>query len=156
MRIIRSPSLLSLWVALGACFHTTIDTGLEPSRRTIHEPWANSWIVGLVPPSTVETAEKCPSGVSKVETQQSFLNGLVGFLTLGIYTPMEIKVTCAAGGGTDLTGPADVSIGEGASLEEVQEAFMRAADQAVEERRPVFVEFTLSNPDGISWEFQLP
>ena len=141
MRIIRSLSLLSLCVALGACFHATIDTGLEPSRRTIHEPWANSWIVGLVPPSTVETAEKCPSGVSKVETQQSFLNGLVGFLTLGIYTPMEVKVTCAASGGDDLPDQTDVSISVGASLAEVQSAFMKAADQAVEARRPVFVQF---------------
>ena len=141
MHIVRPLSLLVLFVAVGACYHATVETGLEPSARTVHEPWANSWIAGLVPPSTVETAEKCPSGVSKVETRQSFLNGLVGVLTLGIYTPMEIKVTCAAGGGTDLTGPADVSIGEDASLQEVQEAFMRAADQAVEERRPVFVEF---------------
>ena len=141
MRIVRSLSLLSLWVALGACYHATVETGLEPSRRTIHEPWANSWIVGLVPPSTVETAEKCPSGVSKVETQQSFLNGLVGILTLGIYTPMEIKVTCAAGSEASLPDQADVSIGEDASLQEVQEAFMRAADRAVDERRPVFVEF---------------
>ncbi len=141
MRIVRPLSLLVLFAAVGACFHTTIDTGLEPSQRTIHEPWANSWIVGLVPPSTIETAEKCPSGVSKVETQQSFLNGLVGILTLGIYTPMEIKVTCAAGGGDDLPDKTDVSIGEGASLAEVQSAFMKAADQTVEERRPVFVQF---------------
>ena len=141
MHIVRSLSLLSLCVALGACHHATIETGLEPSQRTIHEPWANSWIAGLVPPSTVETAEKCPSGVSKVETQRTFLNGLVGVLTLGIYTPMEIKVTCAASGGDDLSGQADVSIGEDASLEEVQQAFMEAADQAVEESRPVFVQF---------------
>jgi hypothetical protein len=30
-----------------------------------------------------------------VETRLSFLNQLVGFLTLGIYTPMDIRVTCA-------------------------------------------------------------
>jgi hypothetical protein len=30
-----------------------------------------------------------------VETQHSFVNQLVGFLTPGIYTPMEIKVTYA-------------------------------------------------------------
>ena len=141
MHIVRPLSLLVLFAAVGACFHATVETGLEPSARTVHEPWANSWIVGLVPPSTIESAEKCPSGVSKVETQQSFLNGLVGILTLGIYTPMEIKVTCAAGSEASLPDQTDVSISEGASLTEVQLAFMRAADQAVEERRPVFVQF---------------
>ncbi len=142
MRTVRSLTLLLLFFfAMGACHHATIETGLEPSLRTIHEPWANSWIAGLVPPNTVETAERCPSGVSKVETQRTFLNGLVGILTLGIYTPMEIKVTCAAASAADMPDQADVSIGEGASLAEVQQAFMDAADRAVEERRPVYVEF---------------
>jgi hypothetical protein len=40
-------------------------------------------------------AERCQNGPAEVETQHSFVNQLVGFLTLGIYTPMEIKVTCA-------------------------------------------------------------
>ncbi len=142
MRTVRSLTLLLLFFfAMGACHHATIETGLEPSLRTIHEPWANSWIAGLVPPNTVETAERCPSCVSKVETQRTFLNGLVGILTLGIYTPMEMKVTCAAASAADMPDQADVSIGEGASLAEVQQAFMDAADRAVEERRPVYVEF---------------
>jgi len=115
--------------------------GVTPSTETIHEPWANSWILGLVPPSTIETAEKCTSGVSKVETQWSFLNGLVAILTLGIYTPMEIKVTCAAASSADSPEQVDLSIDAGASLEEIQAAFMTAADRAVEERRAVFVQF---------------
>jgi hypothetical protein len=36
------------------------------------------------------------NGVAKVETQLSFVNQLVNLLTLGIYTPMEIRVVCAA------------------------------------------------------------
>ena len=141
MRTTRLLSLFTCCLVLGACHHATIETGAAPSLETIHEPWANSWIVGLVPPNTIETAEQCTSGVSKVETQRSFLNGLVGILTIGIYTPLEIKVTCAASGGNDLPEQADVAIEHGASLEEVQLAFMAAADRAVEERRPVFVKF---------------
>jgi hypothetical protein len=33
-----------------------------------------------------------------VETQQSFLNGLVTLLTLGIYSPHEVEVVCATAG----------------------------------------------------------
>jgi hypothetical protein len=40
--------------------------------------------------------------VSKVETQHSFLNALVAFFTLQIYTPMDITVTCAAGGSSSI------------------------------------------------------
>ncbi len=39
--------------------------------------------------------ERCPAGAARVETRLSFTNQLVSFFTLGIYTPMEIVVTCA-------------------------------------------------------------
>ncbi len=141
MRAIRLLTLVSLCTVVGACHHATIDTGLTPSTETIHEPWANSWIAGLVPPSTVETADKCTSGVAKVETQRSFLNSLVAILTIGIYTPMEIKVTCVASGSGDSPEKVDLSIDGDASLQEIQATFMIAADRAVEERRAVFVRF---------------
>lgn len=93
-------SLLCLIAAsvLAGCYHATIETGRTPSPQTLEKKWASSWIYGLVPPSTVATMERCPNGVARVETQLSFLNQLVGLLTWGIYTPMEIVVTCAAGG----------------------------------------------------------
>jgi len=85
-------------VLCAGCYHATVETGAAPSTEVIHQPFASSWIYGLVPPKTVEAESKCPNGVSKVETQHSFVNELVGILTLGIYTPMEIKVTCATAG----------------------------------------------------------
>ena len=90
------PLAPAVLILLGGCFHATVETGATPSTVVIDKPFASAWIYGLVPPSTVSTTEKCPNGVAKVETQESFLNQLVGFLTLGIYTPMHIKVTCAA------------------------------------------------------------
>jgi hypothetical protein len=68
----------------------------------IESKWASSWIYGLVPPSAVETMDQCPDGVAQVDTQLSFLNQLVNGLTLGIYTPMEMVVTCAEGENDDL------------------------------------------------------
>ncbi len=40
---------------------------------------------------------RCPSGVARVVTEHSFVNGVAAFITGGIYTPMHITVTCAAG-----------------------------------------------------------
>lgn len=88
-------SVVALCSSAG-CYHATVDTGLAPSPVTVEKGWASGWIYGLVPPSNVETIAKCPNGASKVETQLSFANMLVNGLTFGIYTPMEIKVTCAA------------------------------------------------------------
>ena len=87
--------LLALVFLTQACYHATVSTGLRPSTVKIEKKWASGWIYGLVPPSTVETMEQCPAGVAQVDTQLSFPNQLVNFLTLGIYTPMEIVVTCA-------------------------------------------------------------
>ena len=94
-------------IAIAGCYTATTETGLVPSNMTIKKNWAASWVYGLVPPNTVETAAKCPHGVAKVMTQLSFTNQLVGFLTFGIYTPMTIQVTCARASETSLVEPKD-------------------------------------------------
>lgn len=81
---------------LAGCYHATIETGLPPSPQTLENHWASGWIYGLVPPKTIETMQRCPNGVARVETQLSFANQVVNFITFGIYTPMDIVVTCAA------------------------------------------------------------
>lgn len=124
------------------CYHATIETGLTPSTEVIHESFAASWIYGLVPPSTVSTAAKCPNGVAKVETQLSFVNQLVGLITFGIYTPMEIKVTCASRSSALLqSGNTDIVLNKEATDEEIVNEFMRAADIAVSTGKPVYIEY---------------
>src|SRR5712691_843881 len=105
--------------ALAGCYHATIDTGLTPSTTVIDKAWASGWLFGLVPPSAVEAARKCPNGVAKVETQLSFLNQLVYFITAGMCSPMAVKVTCAQGGhasaapnGSEISVPQSASRGE--------------------------------------------
>jgi len=127
---------------LAGCFHATIETGLAPSNQVIEKGFASSWIAGLVPPSTVETQAKCPHGVSKVETQLSFVNQLVAFLTLDIYTPMNIKVTCAEGGRAAIPqGSTKIEVGRGAAPNQIRDAFERAAAEASRTKTPVYVEF---------------
>jgi Bor protein len=136
MRSTRMLALCALAATLAGCYHATIETGAKPSTVTLEKRWASAWIDGLVAPKTVETASKCPSGVAKVETQLSFVNMLVGILTLGIYTPMDIRVTCAeAGAGMSLEVPAGDSAAVAAILG-------RAALDSREQGRPVFVTLT--------------
>ena len=82
---------------LSGCYHATIETGKPASSTTISKPWAHGFVYGLVPPSAVETASRCPNGVARVETRLSFLNQLASALTFGLYSPMQIDVTCASG-----------------------------------------------------------
>ncbi|MGH7581626.1 MAG: Bor family protein [Gemmatimonadales bacterium] len=126
---------------LPGCYHAVVTTGATPSPQVIEKSFASGWIYGLVPPSTVETAAKCPNGVAKVETQLSFVNQLVAFITFEIYTPMTIKVTCAAAKmGTTGTGDAELHASAADGPAAVQQAFKTAADKAVRERRAVLVQ----------------
>jgi len=131
----------ALLVTLPACYHATIETGLPASPQVIEKSFASGWIYGLVPPSPVQTMSQCPNGVSKVETQLSFVNQLVNILTLGIYTPMSIKVTCASSGRSAIPGAPEIKVGNGATPDDVIDAFRRAADLAVETGGPVLVKF---------------
>lgn len=124
------------------CYHATILTGLKPSTETVEESFAACWVYGLIPPSTIATEAKCPHGVAKVETQLSFVNQLVGIITFGIFTPMEIKVTCAEKSTASLSYKnADITLVNGATDKEFIDALVRAADIAVKEHRMAFVEY---------------
>ena len=97
MRHRLSLVMLALALPLGACYRVTVNTGAPAATQKVEVPWANSFVYGLVPPPPINTASKCPNGVSQVVTQHSFLNGLVSALTWSLYTPVDVRVTCAAG-----------------------------------------------------------
>jgi hypothetical protein len=104
MRTIRAlrSALLVAAAALssGACYHQIVETGRTPGTQVIDKPWQMSFVYGLVPPPAIDAAAQCPGGVARVETQHSFLNGLVAAISFGIVTPMRVTVTCAGGGRT--------------------------------------------------------
>src|SRR5262249_34384175 len=106
------------------------------SSDVITIKWANGFIYGLVPPPVVETAQRCTNGVAKVETQHSFLNMLAQFITFGLYTPMQIDVTCAARG----TASADavIKVEQGRTAEQ---AISEAVQVSAEKSAPVYVQF---------------
>jgi hypothetical protein len=79
-----------------ACFHQTVQSGLEPSTTVVERQFVATWLWGIVPAQPIDMRQSCPSGVATVETEQSFLNGLVGVLTIGIYSPQRLRVTCAS------------------------------------------------------------
>ena len=54
------------------------------------------FVSGIGQKKTVDAAKICGGAESivKTETQQTFVNGLLGFITLSIYTPLEARVYC--------------------------------------------------------------
>ena len=142
MKFLNLVLALLVAVAVFGCFHATIETGMPKSMETIEEPWAACWVFGLVPPNTISAAAKCPHGVARVETQRSFLNSLVAIVTFSIFTPMEIKVTCAGKSSAMIPSPVpDIVIENGSSDEQILNGFQRAAEMAVNSGNPVYIEY---------------
>lgn len=136
MRKLATTAALCLLAA--GCYHSVVNTGLAPSGQTSTKPWAHGFLFGLVPPSPVEIASKCPNGVAKVETQLSVANQLAAMVTSGIYTPMTIAVECAA-------APRRSSIGSDGDLQlsgdraKATEIVSRAIVLSAEQRKAVYI-----------------
>ena len=100
LTIMHRPRVLlgaaAVALATTGCFHQTVQSGLQPSTNVVEHAFVSTWLWGIVPAEPIDTRQMCPTGVAKVETEQSFLNGLVGALTIGIYSPQRLLVTCAA------------------------------------------------------------
>ena len=142
MHRVLKGAVVGLLAVAPACYHATVDTGLKPSAQVVEKSFAAGWIFGLVPPSTVATASQCPHGAAKIETQLSFVNQLVAFLTLDIFTPMSIKVTCAEAGRASRSPTAPtIEVGANATMEQIQNAISRAAELSARDSVPVYIEF---------------
>lgn len=143
-KIIGLLSVLLIAIMVTGCYHAQFTTDKEPSNQVIEKPWASSFVFGLVPPSVVETAEQCPNGVARVESKISFLNGLVAGLTFNIYTPMNLKVTCAAESSAALLPNSKLEImkvNKNASATEKQELLVKAVQKSLATGKAVTVDF---------------
>ena len=95
-------------VAAGACFEQSYTIGLgAPAGVLVHDEWRHHWLGGLIDPnSELALSEVCPSGNATIESEMTFLNGLVGVVTSGIYAPTTVRVRCA-----DTQAGLDVDLG---------------------------------------------
>jgi len=95
---IAGRGLLLCAIALSGCYRATFIRDPQAVRGVEHDRWNHFFIFGLVGEADVDVRQFCPDGrVAEVSTQESFLNGLVGIVTLGIYAPRTVYVTCAGG-----------------------------------------------------------
>ncbi len=141
MRWSSGVSAIVLLAVLG-CYHATVETGLTPSSQTVEKSFASGWLFGLIPPSAVQTASRCPNGAAKIETQLSFVNQLVAWLTGYIYTPMSIKVTCAESRRASVS-PTDprIDVGANPTADQIKDAINRAAALSFHDGVPVYIEY---------------
>lgn len=135
----RNGLTLALTVLLmTGCYHQVVQTGATPAPgNAVVQQTVALYFFGLVG-AEVDTTGDCPTGVAIIETQQTFLNGLLGVVTLGIYTPQTVTITCA-GGEEEVPDAPVVTIATNASTVEAETAARRAFELAKRSHEPVIL-----------------
>lgn len=133
--------LFGLTFFLTGCYHARITTGLEASDEVYEQKWAAGFIAGLVPPDLVRAEQHCTNGVAVVETRLSFMNQFVTFLSMGIYSPMEIRVTCAAATAENVSAENSIELAKNSPDEVVRKTFGKAAELSAKSETPVYINF---------------
>jgi hypothetical protein len=98
---VRTIALLTAALALSssACYRMHLRNGDAPIGRAPiehDEKWHSGLVYGIAELSgPYDLKRVCPGGWSQVSTHTSFLNGLAGGVTYGIYSPQTVTIQCA-------------------------------------------------------------
>ena len=87
--------LLFAGLLITGCAQQTFTVQNKPAAVAPKGKYHHHFLIsGIGQKKTVDAAKICggAENVVKTETQQTFVNGLLGFITLGIYTPLEACV----------------------------------------------------------------
>ena len=136
------------WVALSvmtlstaACFHQVVQTGRAPGTTVVDREFVSTWLWGLVPAQPIDVRQQCPSGAAVIESETSFVDGVVGVVTLGIYTPQHVRVTCATSTASLPTRAHEIRIPADATPTERAALVDEAVREAVSSNSPTILRF---------------
>ena len=81
--------LATAGLLITGCAQQTFTISKQTGSSTKETITHHFFVSGIGQKKTVDAAKICggAENVVKTETQQTFINGLLGFITLGIYTP---------------------------------------------------------------------
>lgn len=90
----RCTVLACVSIAASGCYKATF---VQPrtAAGVEHDEWTDFFLFGLVGEETKDIDGYCSGEVARVRTGGNFGTGLVSVVTIGIYTPRKVYVTCA-------------------------------------------------------------
>ena len=89
----RSAGLVGL-AALAGCYNLKFyHPDALPVGET-HVVWVHAFLWGTVTVGAVDLDAECPRGVRLLKTNRTAADFAASWLTLGLYTPMNVVVTC--------------------------------------------------------------
>jgi hypothetical protein len=98
MNHVRAAALaLALGGGLSGCFNLKYYSTTRPGPGEVHEVWVNAFVGGIATVGQINLDEVCPAGVYKMKSNLSFVDLVLMVVTIGVYTPMNVRITCATG-----------------------------------------------------------
>lgn len=78
------------------CYSVTArpDGGFKVATAPNFQERQDFYLWGLVGESHINTQKVCPNGTSQIQSQLTFVDGLLNVITLGIYSPQSARVWC--------------------------------------------------------------
>ena len=113
--LLRCSSLALLLLA--GCYKATFYQNPNAVAGARHERWSAFFILGLVGSEHFDVRDFCGQDApAEIRTGANFATGLVSLLTIGIYTPHKVYITCGAKPGQTLSSTRQLQLlvdGEG-------------------------------------------
>jgi hypothetical protein len=94
MKLKGMAALLAVAFLATGCYTVRFQSNLTPGGAKFEEK-GNFFLWGLIGEKEVDLKKLCPTGPARWQNQQTFVDGLIGAVTLGIYIPRTINVECA-------------------------------------------------------------
>ena len=95
----RTLLFAALLAGATGCFHVNYVTDKPAAPSPEYDDWHHDLIFGLAELSDpVDVPKICPKGYARIESEMSFVNGLVQVITFNIYNPQTVTVTCVKDG----------------------------------------------------------
>lgn len=87
---------IAIAILLSGCSAQTFNINGSAGESPTNQVSQHFFISGIGQEKITDAAKVCGGveNIVKVEAQQTFINGLLGFITFGIYTPRDAKVYC--------------------------------------------------------------
>ena len=134
---------LGLFIYAGCA---TVDMRRPPGDKTMtieSKGWGVWFLSHKIASEVIQAQNQCSNGIAKIEASQSFGSIVGSIITLGLYSSMEITVTCAADdmSSEGVDSESVVTVPHSSDDEEIMVAFGQAVDMAVANELPAYVQF---------------
>jgi hypothetical protein len=102
-----------LLLATSGCYKATFYKNASVSKGEEHEEWTDFFVFGMVGSEQIDVKKFCSNGdAAVIRTGANVGTGVIGVLTIGIYTPRKVYVTCAANGPARTARRLELQLGE--------------------------------------------